>query len=121
MTKNIVLCIIALALLGGCGQKASTRGGSAVSPAPVMSGGGGMRRHGRHGGHAYGGAMPSASLAPIPSSVDCGGSQPVWVNDRTKVYHVAGDVYYGRTKHGRYLCQRDARREGYREAASASR
>lgn len=112
MTKKIGICIIVLALMAGCGQKASTRGGSAVSPAPVMSAAGGMRRHERRG------AMPSASLAPIPSSVDCGGSQPVWVNDRTKVYHVAGDVYYGRTKHGRYLCQRDARREGYREAAA---
>lgn len=107
MTKRIVICIAALALLAGCGQKASTRDHSVVSPAPVASTSGQSQAET---------GTSAASAAPVPASMDCGGAQPVWINERTHVYHVAGDPWYGRTKHGRYLCARDARKEGYHES-----
>lgn len=109
MIQRTVLCIAALALIAGCGQKASTRNHSVMSAAPVASPAAMQNGTERN-------AAPAATLAPVPSSVDCGGAQPVWVNERTHVYHVAGDPYYGKTKHGRYLCRPDARKEGYREA-----
>ncbi len=112
MNYRIALCAAAVLLTIGCGQKASTRAGGVVSAAPVAS------FPGRAESREQRGAIPAASLAPVPTTVDCSGAQPVWVNERTKVYHVAGDPYYGRTKRGRYLCPADARREGYREAAT---
>jgi hypothetical protein len=110
MTKRIVICIAAIALLAGCGQKASTRNNSVVSPAPVASGGGQSQSQG---------GVSAASAAPVPTGMDCAGGQPVWINERSHVYHVAGDPWYGRTKHGRYLCERDARKEGYHESSSS--
>ena len=44
------------------------------------------------------GAMPSCSA----------GDPVVWVNTRTKVYHMSGDSYYGKTKTGKYACKSDA-------------
>ncbi|WP_231289878.1 hypothetical protein [Komagataeibacter europaeus] len=36
----------------------------------------------------------------------------VWVNQNTGVYHLPGDRWYGRTKHGAYACERQAEAEG---------
>lgn len=107
MIKRIVVCIAAVALLAACGQKASTRNNSVVSPAPVAT---------AEGMRSESGAAGAGTQAPVPSSMDCGGAQPVWINEKTHVYHPAGDQWYGRTKHGRYLCERDARKEGYHAA-----
>ena len=40
----------------------------------------------------------------------------VWVNLETKVFHRAGDRWYGRTKRGEYLTEADALKGGYRES-----
>jgi hypothetical protein len=51
--------------------------------------------------------------APVPADVRCGAVRPVWVTDATKVYREPGDVYYGRTKTGRYMCPSAAVKAGY--------
>jgi hypothetical protein len=38
----------------------------------------------------------------------------VWVNTDTKVYHVEGDRWYGATKHGKWMWEDQAVREGFR-------
>jgi hypothetical protein len=43
----------------------------------------------------------------------------VWINAGTKVYHQPGDKWYGRTKNGRYIKERDAIAAGY-HASKAS-
>ncbi|GCE85173.1 hypothetical protein [Komagataeibacter diospyri] len=45
----------------------------------------------------------------IPS---CPGDTVVWVNQNTGVYHLPGDRWYGRTKHGAYECEKQAEAEG---------
>ena len=59
-------------------------------------------------------AAPAGTAEPVPTDMNCGGTQPVWVNERSRVFHLAGDPYYGRTKHGKYMCERDAAKAGYR-------
>jgi len=38
----------------------------------------------------------------------------VWVNLDTKIFHREGDHWYGKTKHGKYMTEADAVKEGYR-------
>jgi hypothetical protein len=40
----------------------------------------------------------------------------VWVNTNSGVYHCPGTQYYGNTKHGEYLREREAVADGYRAA-----
>jgi hypothetical protein len=72
-----------------------------------------------------GGSMMAQGVAespmPVPASLNCGAVQPVWVNERSHVYHEPSDPLYGRTKHGKYLCPSTAMSEGYRKAGSRSR
>jgi hypothetical protein len=54
----------------------------------------------------------------------CPGDTVVWVNlGGSKAYHVSGDKYYGKTKEGAYMCQKEADQSGYhavgRRAATA--
>lgn len=51
--------------------------------------------------------QPAATVAPG------GGPGMVWVNAGSKVYHCQGDKWYGRTKHGHYVHETDAKAKGY--------
>jgi len=46
------------------------------------------------------------------------GDAVVWENTNTKVYHLAGDSFYGKTKHGAYACKSAADSAGYHLAGS---
>jgi hypothetical protein len=48
----------------------------------------------------------------------CPADQIVWANNgkKSKIYHLAGDKYYGKTRHGAYMCQKDSEAEGFRAA-----
>ena len=54
-------------------------------------------------------AEPTAAQTPPEKGM-------VWVNLRTKIYHREGDRWYGKTKHGKFMSEEDAVKEGYRAA-----
>ena len=62
-------------------------------------------------------ALPLSQAAPIPRGMHCKGDV-VWVNVNTKSYHRQGDPYFGRTKHGEYMCEAAADAAGYHLAGS---
>jgi DNA uptake protein ComE-like DNA-binding protein len=64
-------------------------------------------------------ATPAPAPAPEAAPREVGApARPgmVWVNSETKVFHRAGDRWYGRTKKGEYMTEADALKAGYRES-----
>lgn len=51
----------------------------------------------------------SAAQAHCPRDV------VVWLNTLSGIYHLKGQRWYGRTKHGAYVCEKEADRAGDRE------
>ena len=44
----------------------------------------------------------------------CPGGIVVWTTfSKSKVFHLSTSKYYGKTKHGAYICEKDAVSEGY--------
>ena len=98
------MLVLVVPMFAACGQKASTRT-TAVTPAPVQSG----PLHPMRAGAAH-------PFVSEPSQLHCGSEPVVWVNARSKVFHLQGDPYYGHTKSGGYMCEPDAEQAGYRAA-----
>ncbi len=47
----------------------------------------------------------------------CPGDSVVWVNlSGSKAYHTKGNRYYGKTKHGAFMCQKEADQSGFHAA-----
>ena len=40
----------------------------------------------------------------------------VWANTKSKIYHVSGSDWYGKTKQGAYMCQKESEQSGFRAA-----
>jgi hypothetical protein len=61
---------------------------------------------------------PTAPLATFPNEQQaqqhCPADTVVWVNLPSAIYHFKGERWYGNTKSGAYVCQREADRAGDR-------
>lgn len=63
-------------------------------------------------------AAPAATSTAMPA---CAAGDPVvWENSRSKVFHLQGDSYYGKTKSGSYACQSTAVAAGYHAIGTKS-
>jgi hypothetical protein len=49
-----------------------------------------------------------------PPDASCPGDKVVWVNTRSGIYHFRGERYFGSTKQGKFICEREADGEGDR-------
>ena len=63
-------------------------------------------------------ASVNGSQGPVTATTPAtgGGNGQVWVNSATQVYHKEGSRFYGKTKHGKYVSEQDAIKEGDRAA-----
>ncbi len=67
-------------------------------------------------------AIAASIQADIPMFATESGAQKhcpndtvVWLNTNSGIYHLKGERWYGRTKHGAYVCEKEADAAGYRE------
>ncbi|GAC1538099.1 MAG: DUF3761 domain-containing protein [Ramlibacter sp.] len=59
---------------------------------------------------------PATQDASKTTAAAGGAAGKVWVNEDSKVYHCMGDRYYGKTKKGEYMSEREAAAKGARPA-----
>jgi hypothetical protein len=74
-------------------------------------------------------ARPATGTAKLPAAdafktsaaaqAHCPGDVVVWSTlSKSKAYHLAASRYYGKTKHGAYVCEKDANAAGFHQAKS---
>ncbi len=73
-------------------------------------------------------ALFAAGIAPAHAQTSSSAAMPtcaagdpvVWENTKGSkhVYHLSGDKYYGKTKAGKYVCESQAKTDGYHAAGS---
>jgi hypothetical protein len=64
-------------------------------------------------------AAKAAVVMPTDAEIsDAKAKGMVWANENTKVYH-KDDAQYGKTKHGKFMTEDDAKAAGYRMAKAS--
>jgi hypothetical protein len=59
-------------------------------------------------------ALAHKSYPPINPDISCPGDRVVWVNPNSGIYHYEGERWFGRTRHGHFECEKQAKAEGDR-------
>ncbi len=112
---SIFAALAAAATLAACGGKAASDNNTA-SAAMQNASNTATSAMGDTSGSGTSGAMGGAQVPTI----NCGAVKPVWVNLTSKAYHEPNDPYYGKTKHGQFMCPSEAKKEGYHPAGGGS-
>ena len=53
-------------------------------------------------------ARAPASADAVTPGISCPGDAVVWVNLRSRGYHMQGDTFFGHTRRGRFMCRKAA-------------
>jgi hypothetical protein len=87
---------------------------SSTSPSPAASPSAAPAAHG--GAPTSQPALASNQFSSEQAAkAHCPGDAIVWANlSGSKAYHTSSDRYYGKTKHGAYMCQKEADQAGFR-------
>ena len=83
---------------------ATTNNATSAAPSPEHP----HRTHNTASTESAGAESPPAQTPPQAGMV--------WVNIKTKIYHVEGDRWYSKTKNGKWMTEQDAIKDGYRKA-----
>lgn len=57
-------------------------------------------------------AALTSTISIAHAAPSCPGDTVVWLNQNTGVYHLPGDRWYGHTKSGAYVCEKQAMAKG---------
>ena len=118
MLRAALLCSLLLATPALAQQAAPAPSPAGVAPAAKASGAtaaGAATPARRH--TAPGAGLPTPTPTPdgpnqfadeAAAQAHCPGDATVWVNPRSKAYHLKGTRYYGHTRSGAYMCRKDA-------------
>ena len=88
--------------------------GAASATGKTMSGAASSTATGAKSMTKSAGAMMTGEYADEASAkAHCPADTVVWVNTSSKAIHMAGDKYYGKTKKGAYMCEKNAIAAGY--------
>jgi hypothetical protein len=99
---------------GTMGPNPAGTSGTAATPSSAMSAAG-------MNGTTTGGAVNTGAHQPAGFDTEsaaqghCPSDTVVWLNTHSRVYHLKGQVYYGHTKSGAYVCKAEADADGDHE------
>ena len=65
-------------------------------------------------------AAAAGSADEATAKQKCGADPVVWGNPSSKVYHTSASRYFGKTKKGSYMCQKDADAAGFHASKSST-
>ena len=107
-TATVLMILGAAAALPAYGQTAAPHSAAAAPAHPAA---------------AAPQALASGQFSTEPAAkAHCPGDTVVWANlSGSKAYHTSADRYYGKTRHGAYMCQKEADQAGYHSAGSRGR
>ena len=120
------LCAVALLVLAAsCGHKdtqATTTSTTTVqtpsAAAPVGAVATGVPAAGNGAASSASGGNPPGFADEASAKAHCATDEVVWLNTRSKIYHLKGTHYYGTTKQGEYACRKEADAAGNRNSKS---
>ncbi len=106
---RLATAVLLASLLAGTAM-AQTTTGAAVSGAASTTG----KAASGTAAKASKSAMKTGEYADeAAAKAKCAGDTVVWVNTSSKAIHMAGDKYYGKTKKGAYMCEKNAIAAGF--------
>ncbi|MEA2688989.1 MAG: hypothetical protein QOJ39_2576 [Candidatus Eremiobacteraeota bacterium] len=120
-----LLVVALLVAAASCGHKDDTQttstttttganAGTAATPSGAMSAKG-MNGTTTGGSVNTGAHQPPGFDTETAAQGHCPTDNVVWLNTNSRVYHLKGQVYYGHTKVGAYVCKKEADSAGDRE------